>query len=150
MGREILIRPLTRRDIKEVMDIEQVSFPDPWQEAMFYSELNNRKISRFYVAMIDGRLVGYIGMWIIQDEAHILNLAIHPDYRRQGIGSRLLETLFEKARKKGVKRVTLEVRASNTTAQQFYKRFGIQEIAIRKRYYRDTHEDALIMWRSEL
>lgn len=143
MGR-IHIRPLEKKDLKYVMDIEEASFQDPWNEVMFYNELENRKTSIFYVVLLDGRLVGYVGMWIIQDEGHILNLAVHPDYRRQGIGSILLETIFKKAREKGVRQFTLEVRASNTIAQQFYKKFGLKEIAIRKGYY-NNQEDAIIM-----
>lgn len=144
----IFIRPLKSQDIKEVMEIERISFSDPWKESMFYSELN-QKTSRFLVAKIDERLVGYVGMWIIQDEAHIVNLAVHPDYRRQGIGQKLLSTLLDEARKRGVKRFTLEVRASNTIAQRFYKKFGFCEIALRRGYYQDNHEDAIIMWLNE-
>lgn len=149
MGREtipLVIKPLKKQDIEEVMEIERASFSDPWRENMFYNEIHNRKISRFLVARADEKLVGYGGIWIIQDEAHIVNLAVDPDYRKQGIGTKLLRSLFEEARKKVVERATLEVRASNTIAQQFYKRFGFVEIAVRKSYYQDTHEDAIIMW----
>lgn len=143
---EVLIRPLNRGDIKQVVEIERVSFRDPWKEDAFYSELHNREISKFLVIELNGKIVGYGGMWIVEDEAHLVNLAIHPDHRRCGLGRRLLMALFDMAKKRGVERITLEVRASNTAAQAFYKKFGFQEIAIRKGYYRDTHEDAVVMW----
>jgi ribosomal-protein-alanine N-acetyltransferase len=141
---------MNRRDVKEVIKIERVSFQDPWREDAFYNELHNSQISTFLVMEMDGKIVGYGGMWIIKEEAHIVNLAVHPEYRRQGLGGMLLRALFEKGEKRGVERITLEVRASNTDAQEFYKKFGFQEVAIRKRYYRDTHEDAIVMWLNDL
>jgi ribosomal-protein-alanine N-acetyltransferase len=150
MEGKILIRPMRRGDIKEIIEIEKASFQDPWREDAFYNELYNKDISIFLVMEVDGKVVGYGGMWVIKDEAHIVNLAIHPQYRRQGLGQKLMKVLFEKAEKRGVQRITLEVRASNIVAQNFYKKLGFQEIAIRKKYYRDTKEDAIVMWINNL
>ncbi|HAV43482.1 TPA: ribosomal-protein-alanine N-acetyltransferase [bacterium] len=147
---QLIIRPLKKGDIKEVAAIEEASFSDPWQDSTFYNELYHGDISKFLIAQMDKRVVGYIGMWFIGDEAHIVNIAVHPNYRRQGIGTKLVMALFDEIRKKGIERITLEVRASNIIAQQFYKKFDFQEIAIQEKYYRDTHEDALIMWKDRL
>lgn len=147
---QLIIRPLKKGDIKEVAAIEEASFSDPWRDSTFYSELYHGDTSKFLIAQMDKRVVGYVGMWLIGDEAHIVNIAVHPNYRRQGIGTKLVMALFDEIRKKGIERITLEVRASNIIAQQFYKKFDFQEIAIQEKYYRDTHEDALIMWKDRL
>jgi ribosomal-protein-alanine N-acetyltransferase len=101
--------------------------------------------SIFKVIKVGGRLVGYGGFWHVLDEAHISNVAIHPDYRRQGLGRMLLTHLLEEAAAKGATAATLEVRRSNVAAQKLYAGFGFKVIAVRKHYYSDENEDALIM-----
>ncbi len=90
---------------------------------------------------------GYIGMWLIVDEGHITNLAVHPAYRRRGIGRLLLKSLIQAGKRYGLRRLTLEVRRSNLAAQKLYMEFGFTTVGVRSRYYLDNHEDALIMWK---
>jgi ribosomal-protein-alanine N-acetyltransferase len=103
-------------------------------------------MSRYIVAKKDGKVVGYGGMWAVLNEGHITNIAVHPDYRRQKIGEKVVQAMVDRAHKEGIDRLTLEVRKSNDAAIQLYKRFGFKECGVRKGYYADTKEDALIMW----
>jgi ribosomal-protein-alanine N-acetyltransferase len=145
---QIEIKPMSLDDLTEVIRIERASFPSPWSEEMFRRELmKNKDFSIFISAKLNDRLVGYGGIWIIIDEAHVVNLAVHPSYRRKGIGRLILLALLEIAQRKGMKRLTLEVRRSNVNAIRFYKRFGFQQRGIRKDYYGSPQkEDAIIMW----
>src|SRR5690606_34080568 len=102
------------------------------------------------VAEADGLVVGYAGMWVIIDEAHVTNIAVHPDHRRAGIGRLLLEALMEGAADRGCDRITLEVRKSNRPAQQLYLSYDFVPRAIRRGYYTDTNQDALVMWKYRL
>jgi ribosomal-protein-alanine N-acetyltransferase len=147
---DIDIEPMMIKDIDEILKIEAVSYPTPWSRRAFESEINDNSYAHYYVARHDGKVVGYVGMWIILDEAHITNIAVHPQYRRKGIGQCLLESMFEKARGFGATRMTLEVRVSNYTAQRLYKRLGFVERGTRKGYYTDTNEDAIIMWKENI
>ena len=90
---------------------------------------------------------GYIGMWLIIDEGHITNLAVHPAYRRRGVGRLLLKNLIQTGKRYGLRRLTLEVRQTNLAAQNLYMEFGFTTVGVRPRYYLDNHEDALIMWK---
>ncbi|MDI6704149.1 MAG: ribosomal protein S18-alanine N-acetyltransferase [bacterium] len=130
--------------MKEVLEIEMVSFPIPWTERMFRQELKNR-MSRFFVAEVEGKIVGYGGFWLIFDEAHIVNIAVHPGARGRKIGSRILAHLIHWVKKRDIARIVLEVRDSNRPAKNLYKKFGFIPIGIRKRYYTDTKEDAIVM-----
>jgi ribosomal-protein-alanine N-acetyltransferase len=145
---QIEIKPMSLDDLTEVIRIERASFPSPWSEEMFRRELmKNKDFSIFISAKLNDRLVGYGGIWIIIDEAHVVNLAVHPSYRGKGIGRLILLALLEIAQRKGMKRLTLEVRRSNVNAIRFYKRFGFQQRGIRKDYYGSPQkEDAIIMW----
>jgi len=130
-------------DVKEVRAIEKDSFPSPWPRRVFMRALKSSD-ARFFTAFSDGKVVGYAGMRL-GDCAHIVNLAVHRDYRRGKIGSRLLSLLLEVAATHGAMSVTLEVRASNTIAQTMYRKFGFAPVAIRKGYYWRENEDAIIM-----
>lgn len=140
------IEPMRASDIEEVYQIERMCFTTPWSLDSFTSEINNN-LAKYIVAKVDGKIVGYGGMWIVIDEGHITNIAVHPDYREQGIGEALVKSLIVLAKEHNAYRITLEVRPSNAAALNLYKKFGFQVAGTRKGYYSDTREDALIMWK---
>lgn len=142
------IRPITPRHIDAMVAIERLSFSDPWSREMFRSELEVGGGTYARGVERDGRLVGYLLAVIVADEAHLGNLAVHPDDRRSGLGQMLLEDLLREARRLGVVRITLEVRESNAIARKFYLRNDFIDVAIRKNYYRNPVEDAIVMLRS--
>ncbi len=168
------VEPMTAEDLEEVLEIERRSFAQPWSARSFLSELAlpyalylvarpvaslpqtlPHRVPRFWQSLkrerVDLRrpVVGYGGMQIILDEGHITTLAVHPDHRRRGIGALLLLNLVERARERGVVRLTLEVRVSNQAAQRLYEAFGFRVEGRRLRYYGDG-EDAWIMWSERL
>jgi len=134
------------RDLDEVMRIEKMSFPSPWSRQMFLIDLLDNSSAYYLVARYQGKVVGYTGFWLIGDEMHIANLAVCPDLRRQKIAQRLLLAGFNLALSKGAQKSTLEVRVSNLAAQRLYEKFGFIRAGIRKGYYSDKNEDAVIMW----
>ncbi|MGI6620779.1 MAG: ribosomal protein S18-alanine N-acetyltransferase [Bacillota bacterium] len=146
----LVISKMTTKDIDEVLAIERQSYPTPWSRNAFTSELTSNLYAHYFTARIDGTLVGYFGMWVFFDEAHITNIAVDPRFRRQGIGERMLRFAFSKARELGATKMTLEVRLSNHGAQNLYRKLGFQDRGIRKGYYSDTNEDAIIMWKDDL
>jgi ribosomal-protein-alanine N-acetyltransferase len=147
---QITISQMERKDIAQVLLIEMNSFPSPWNERMFLSEIRDNRLSSFLVAKCNETVVGYGGFWLIFDEAHFVNLAVHPAFRRRGIGKQLLSALLTLAKERGATRATLEVRVSNTAAIKLYEGFGFKTCAIRKKYYKDNNEDALVMWLENL
>lgn len=142
------IRPMTLEDIPTILTIEEVSFPNPWTEASFTSELKDNYLARYYCLEIEGKVVGYMGLWIIMGEAHITNIAIWPGYRGQGWGEYLLKGVMQQMYTAGIFRITLEVRVSNTSAQNLYRKLGFKPAGVRRKYYSDNQEDAIIMWAS--
>jgi ribosomal-protein-alanine N-acetyltransferase len=140
------ITPMTRKDVLDVWKIEKLCFSFPWSFESFVLEVEQNQCARYYIARIKDMVIGYGGMWLILDEAHITNIAVHPDYRRQGIGGLVMKTLMREAASLGIERMTLEVRVSNHEAIGLYKKMGFEEGGIRKKYYPDNQEDALIMW----
>jgi [ribosomal protein S18]-alanine N-acetyltransferase len=146
----IEISPMRREDLDEVVWVEQSSFRTPWTRTMFEDEFKNPGLAHYLTARHQDHVVGYMGFWLIQSEAHITNLAVHPGFRRHSIGERLLVALMRLATRVGATRATLEVRASNDAAKRLYEKHGFQLIAIRRGYYEDTHEDALVMWVNSL
>jgi len=145
-AKEVIIRPLVKEDLDELMEIEKVSFPTPWSKESYLAELEN-DFSFYIAACCRGHLVGYAGMWIIVDEGHVTNIAVHPDFRRRGLGAKLLEELIRAAAERDIKGVTLEVRPSNTPALRLYRKMGFVPNGIRKGYYTDSGEDAIVMWK---
>lgn len=143
------IRPMKVEDIDEVLNIEKLCFSTPWSREAFKAEVEGNHCARYVVAELDGRVIGYGGMWIILDEAHITNLAVHPDYRGRGVGEALMKGLINTASRLKVDGMTLEVRVSNHIAQNLYKKLGFVSVGVRKAYYSDNGEDALIMWRGK-
>lgn len=144
----ISVTEMTERNLDAVLGIENLSFASPWSKNSFLYELQENKRAVYLAASEEERIIGYIGMWVILDEGHITNLAVHPDYRRHGVAWRLIETLTVTAADRGLARLTLEVRRTNFTAQQLYLKAGFVSAGVRPRYYRDNDEDALIMWKT--
>lgn len=151
MERKISVNPMTVEDLEAVLEIEELSFPIPWSRNSFLYELLENERAIYLIAKNEfGRVIGYIGMWVIFDEGHITNLAVHPIYRRRGAGRALLLTLTDTARQHGVQHLTLEVRASNIAAQTLYEKIGFVRMGIRRKYYLDNNEDAYIMWKGPI
>lgn len=144
----LMIEPMGEEDIEPVAAIEEDSFSDPWPLEAFRTELENNRLSSYFVARLDGEVIAYIGAWLVHDEVHITTLAVAKHHRRQGIASRLLEALIEAACPQGARYFTLEVRPSNKAALNFYEKCGFTVLGRRHRYYND--EDALIMTRENL
>lgn len=142
----LTIRTAQLSDIEEIEEIEKMSFPTPWSKQLIREEILF-PLSLNLVAEQHDKVVGYVLSWLIVPEVHILNLAVASEQRKQGIGKIILETLFQEAIKKGANKFTLEVRHRNNNAINFYKHFGFVIKGIRKNYYQDTGEDALIMWK---
>ncbi len=142
------IGEITPDDLKEVLEIEQLSFPTPWSENLFLRELQS-ELSKVFLVKSDAfekqRVLGYICIWLVREEVHILNLSCHPNFRRRGIAASLLEYSLFFSFRKGVRMACLDVRASNKEARALYKKYGFKPIGIRKGYYSDTQEDAVVM-----
>ncbi len=140
-------------DVPEVMEIERRSFPTPWPESAFYRELTENRLAHYFVLREvpadpnqgPGKLIGYVGLWVFQEEAHITTIAVRPERRGRGFGELILLRAIEAARRLGAAHVTLEVRVSNTVAQRLYEKYRFGRVGLRKGYYSDTGEDALIM-----
>jgi ribosomal-protein-alanine N-acetyltransferase len=132
-------------DLEEVQRIELASFSTPWPSNAYRSELETNRLASYLVARIEDRIVGYGGMWLMVDEAHITTFAIHPGWRRQRIGERLLLAFLDLARDRHAREATLEVRLSNLPARRLYEKYGFRPVGLRPRYYTDNNEDALIM-----
>ncbi|MHB1419517.1 MAG: ribosomal protein S18-alanine N-acetyltransferase [Bacillota bacterium] len=139
--------PMQVEHLEGVMAIEKVSFPTPWSRNSFMGELQENDFARYYVCLVNQEVVAYAGMWIIMDEAHITNIAVQPKYRGKHLGRVMLLTLMREAIAFGTDKITLEVRPSNTVARELYRSIGFVPAGIRKGYYTDTREDAIIMWR---
>jgi len=147
--KKIVIERMSIDDIENVVNVENNCFTTPWSKDSFLREIVENKIALYLVAKIENIAVGYIGVWRIQNEGHITNVAVHSDYRGMGIGNMLVSELLSLCEKEGIDAFTLEVRKSNLVAQNLYKKFQFVEVGIRKGYYQDTKEDAVIMWRRE-
>jgi len=143
--RLVRIDKMSKADVPRVMEIELASFTSPWHESAYLSEINNRS-AYYIVARLEDKIVGYAGMWVIMDEAHITTIAVAPECRGMRIGEQILIALLEESIRRGALRATLEVRMSNKTAQNLYLKYGFSPVAIRRGYYSDNNEDALVMW----
>ncbi|HLE59532.1 MAG TPA: ribosomal protein S18-alanine N-acetyltransferase [Candidatus Limnocylindria bacterium] len=139
------IEPMRLADVAAVHDVERLSFATPWPVFAFEQELTGNRLARYLVARSGDRLVGFGGIWLMVDEAHITTFGVHPDWRRRGIGRDLLLALLELSLELGATRMTLEVRASNAPAQALYRSFGFRAAGRRLAYYADNAEDALVM-----
>lgn len=146
---DLIVRQAEERDIKPMAEMDILCFSAPWSEESFEKEIMENRMAFYIVAEIDGGMVGYAGLWCIVDEGHITNVAVHPDFRRKGIGEAMLSVMLDHTVKNGILSHTLEVRASNAPAISLYSKFGFEPAGIRKNYYEDNGEDAIIMWRKE-
>ena len=145
MPNECTVRRMTLNDLDAVAAIEAATFPTPWSRESFQQELERNVAARYLVAEKDGRVIGYAGAWLILDESHITNIAIAEEERGKGCGRILTEALMQYLSNLGAAYVTLEVRKSNIRAQNLYKSIGFIQLGVRKRYYEDNREDALLM-----
>lgn len=141
---------MTVDHIDGVMIVENLSFNIPWSKDAFIEEVTGNKFARYVTAVMGNKVIGYAGMWKVCDEGHITNVAVHPEYRGGGVGSMLVEKLIEIAVKEEISRMTLEVRRSNLEAQHLYGKYGFIIEGVRKSYYADNSEDAIIMWRNHI
>ena len=137
---------MRRRHLRSVLRIEALVYPRPWTLGLFLSELGLRGTRVYLVARVGGTVAGYAGLMVTAGEGHITTIAVDPPWHRHGIATRLLLALARAARAKGATGLTLEVRTSNLGAQELYRRFGFVPAGIRKGYYAETNEDAIIMW----
>lgn len=147
---DIDILSLKLEHINSVLTIDTLCFPTPWSRESFQKEIENNKFARYIIAKKGDVVIGYAGMWLILDEGHITNIAVHPEYRGIGAGKLLLEALIEICKIESINSITLEVRKSNIVAQSLYKKYGFVEEGIRKEYYGDNREDAIIMWKHSI
>ncbi len=132
-------------DLPEVQAIERASFRTPWPPNAYRSELEENRLASYLVARVGEQVVGYAGMWLMVDEAHITTFAVHPAWRRRRIGERLLLAMLELAMRRQAREATLEVRVSNLAARRLYEKYGFRPVGIRPHYYSDDGEDAVIM-----
>jgi len=144
---EIEIRLADLEDIFSIYEISTLCFPISWSITSIKGELTSNTHARYVVAVENGIVVGFAGLWIIVDEGHVTNIAVHPDFRRKGIGTLLMDKLMFISKNENLIGLTLEVRKSNLSAQNLYNQFGFIEEGVRKNYYSDNGEDAIIMWK---
>jgi len=142
---KVVIEPMRLEDVEEVQRIEEASFSTPWPPNAYRSELMTNRLAAYLVVRAQGRIVAYGGMWLMVDEAHITTFAVHPAWRRQRLGERLLLAFLDLAKDRHAREATLEVRLSNVAARRLYEKYGFRPVGLRPRYYSDNNEDALIM-----
>jgi ribosomal-protein-alanine N-acetyltransferase len=140
------IRLANRRDVGELLVLEEAQFPEPWTRGILLDEITNTQTRRYTVAVQDKRIVGYLGVMFVMDELHVNTLGTLPGHEGRGIASSLMDDAWRDALERGIARATLEVAASNTRALKFYFRYGFTPVGVRKNYYERTHEDALVLW----
>ncbi|MGX1433866.1 [ribosomal protein S18]-alanine N-acetyltransferase [Cytobacillus horneckiae] len=146
MNESITFRLMKEQDIDDVLKVEHESFSVPWSREAFYNEITKNQFAAYIVIEENGQVIGYSGTWVVTDEAHVTNVAILPQYRGRKLGEAMMKKLMEIASELGAKTMTLEVRVTNEVARKLYRKLGFQDGGIRKNYYTDNQEDALIMW----
>lgn len=132
-------------DIDQVVELDKKCFPTPWSASAYSTEVHNSS-AYYIVARTGSRIAGFAGMWLVMDEAHITTIGVTPEVRGRKIGERMLVHLLDEAVHRGVRRATLEVRKGNRAAQTLYHKYGFRVVAVRKGYYTNNNEDALVMW----
>ncbi len=150
MMSSLSFRQMQAGDIDGVLLVEQESFTLPWSRKAFEAEIHENELSYYLVIEDAGTIVGYAGFWLVLDEAHVTNIAVCTAYRGQGLGEKLVRELVYQAKLRGATSMTLEVRVSNIPAQRLYEKIGFVNRGIRRQYYSDTKEDAMIMWLDSL
>ena len=145
---EPFVRAIREEDVPQIHAIEKLCFAMPWSEESILHDVKENVVARWLVLDDgEGRVLAYAGMWFVLDEAHICNVAVHPDFRRLGYGRRIFEALMQLAQDNSMAMMTLEVRRSNLPAQSLYHACGFLDVGYRNRYYEDNREDALIMYK---
>jgi ribosomal-protein-alanine N-acetyltransferase len=142
--------PMRRRHLRSVLRIEAEVYPRPWSLSLFMSELALRSTRAYYVARVEGMVVGYAGLMLTADDGHVTTIAVDPAWQRHKIGTRLMLVLAGEAIRRGATGLTLEVRVGNESAQGLYRQFGFHPAGIRRNYYVETNEDALVMWADDV
>lgn len=142
----ISFEKMTLDHVDRVVQIEKESFSNPLSKKLLIREICENEIASYQVILLEGEVVGYFGIWLINDEGHILNIAVAKDHRNKGYGRLLVSRLLELAKEMGIDKLTLEVRESNEPAKKLYTKAGFQVLGIRKNYYTNPTEDAHIMW----
>ncbi|HVT42440.1 MAG TPA: ribosomal protein S18-alanine N-acetyltransferase [Acidimicrobiales bacterium] len=144
------IEKLKRRDLRQLLRIEGIVFPEPWSPAVFNSELALRKGRLYRAAWVGDEMAGYIGFMIVDDEAHMTTIATAPEFQRSGVATTMIIDCVRTLLESGVKHLSLEVAANNESAQALYRRFGFAPVSVRKNYYPVTGQDALVMWAHDI
>ncbi len=144
------VLPMRRRHLRSVLRIEGLVYPRPWSHSLFLSELALRGSRAYFVARVGRDVVGYAGIMLTGQDAHVTTIAVDPARHRHKVGTRLLLVLTREALARGARNMTLEVRLSNSGAQEMYRQFGYSPVGVRKNYYQETNEDALVMWAHEV
>ncbi len=142
----VVVTPMRRRHLRGVLRIEGQVYPRPWSPGVFAGELALTDSRVYVVARIGGTVVGYSGLMVVAEDGHITTIAVDPDWQRHGLATRMLLQLVDSGVARGVEHLTLEVRHTNHRAQELYRRFGFAPAGIRRGYYVDNREDALVMW----
>ncbi|WP_426449823.1 ribosomal protein S18-alanine N-acetyltransferase [Paenibacillus sp. S-38] len=145
-GLSYRFRPMEAEHIPVICEIEQESFTTPWTAGAFHNELTNNQFARYLVLEVEGEIGGYGGMWLIMEEAHVTNVAVRAKFRGRKLGELLVREMQRTASLYGAIRMTLEVRPSNHVALGLYEKLGFRSVGVRRGYYTDNQEDAVIMW----
>lgn len=146
----VTVLPMRRRHLRSVLRIEGLVYPRPWSLGLFMSELALRTTRVYFVAKVGNEVVGYAGLMVTGSDGHVTTVAVDPDWHRNGVGTRLVLSLCTAAAQRGCTGLTLEVRVSNTAAQELYRAFGFAPAGVRKNYYTETNEDAIVMWAHDI
>jgi ribosomal-protein-alanine N-acetyltransferase len=146
----VQVTQMRRRHLKAVLKIEEQVYPRPWSHSLFLSELAMRGTRAYFVARVEREVVGYAGLLLTGEDGHVTTIAVDPKWRRHAIGTRLMLMLTREALARDARHLTLEVRTSNKAAQLMYRHFGFAPVGVRKNYYAETGEDALVMWVHEV
>jgi [ribosomal protein S18]-alanine N-acetyltransferase len=146
----LTIAPMTSSDISAVMRIEKASFSTVWPSDAFFNELSTNKLAHYFVGRLGERIVAYGGIWVILEDSHITTLAVDPIHRGKNFGEEMLLRLIDEALERGAAWMTLEVRESNSVAQRLYRKYGFTTVTMRRGYYSDDNESALVMWAGNL
>jgi ribosomal-protein-alanine N-acetyltransferase len=151
MNPHVFERIVREQDLDEILEVENLSFTNPWTREMYAWELRNPEVSHLAALRThDGIVQGFVGFWVIFDELHLNNLAVRPEARGRGYGAALLTHALTEGARLGARQATLEVRRSNLAARRLYERFGFELMGLRPRYYARPDEDALVLWKGEL
>ncbi|ELC8442060.1 ribosomal protein S18-alanine N-acetyltransferase [Clostridium perfringens] len=143
------IESMNSSHVKGIFEVSKLSLAESWNIESIEKELSN-KLAKYLVALDGNKVIGFVGMWIVFDEGDITNIAVHPDYRKQGVGNLLMDSLIALCKESNITSLTLEVRESNLPAQNLYKKHKFTEEGVRKNFYDNPKENAIIMWRHNI